>query len=175
MDRSPTFYVTDRVTDGICFLREQYGHDWYNHVDLDTLLMTDARKCILGQLERHRTGAGNGFYQALHRLGITHSDADGMGFTVESVSRFADWGPLTDEWKRRIRNLRETYRSAPETPEREPVVWVDLTAHTTNGPVSFPLVAGISYRDGILSFEDEDGRLFYVPNVTHWTTDASEV
>lgn len=170
-------HVTDRVTEGVCFVREHYGHDWFNHVDTDTLLMTDARNCILGQLEKHKMGAGNGFYQALNRLGLSHTDADDMGFTIESVDRGNEWEPLTYEWKRRIRNLRESYRNAPEvlTPEREPVVWVDLTAHTTSGPVSFPLVAGINFKDDILSFENEDGRLFYVPNVTHWTTDASEV
>jgi hypothetical protein len=170
--------VAVAVSKGVKFVCENYGHDWYNHVDPDTLRMMDARNCILGQLESHKMGAGNGFYQALNRLGISQIDADEMGFTIESLSRECEWEPLTNEWKRRIRNMRETFADQHivevDEHEPEPYVNIHLVFKDTLEPHEFVKVRGAAFRDGLLTFEDEAERIFYVPNVLYWFNVAGE-
>jgi hypothetical protein len=58
--------------------------------------------------------------------------------------------------------------------KKEPTVWVDLTVHQKTGQHIFQHVAGIKYNDGVLTFEDEDGRLYFVPDVSFWFTDAAD-
>lgn len=64
---------------------------------------------------------------------------------------------------------RELYAMAGHEPN------VDLSAHLAGGTVlDFTAVRGISIKDGTLTFEDNNGRLYFVPGVAYWTTDASD-
>lgn len=57
----------------------------------------------------------------------------------------------------------------------EPDPYVHLTVTKTDGNVVlFAHVRGIKFNDGMLTFEDEDERLYYVPNVSHWFNEYSE-
>jgi hypothetical protein len=58
--------------------------------------------------------------------------------------------------------------------EREP--YVDLTAHVGEKSLAFMAVSGIRIdaKTKALTFEDRDGRLFFVPNVDWWSTDACD-
>jgi hypothetical protein len=58
--------------------------------------------------------------------------------------------------------------------EREP--YVDLTAHVGEKSLNFMEVSGIRIdaKTKALTFENRDGRLFFVPNVDWWSTDACD-
>lgn len=42
--------VKGRVQKGLVFLREKYGEDWVEHIDMKTLTLSDGDCCVLGQV-----------------------------------------------------------------------------------------------------------------------------
>jgi hypothetical protein len=53
---------------------------------------------------------------------------------------------------------------------------VDLSVHVDESgkPLTFQRVRGVKYADNVLTFESDNGSLFFVPNVKYWVSDASD-
>jgi hypothetical protein len=123
-ERSPAMIALDksvkeRVQQGIEFLREEYGEDWVDHIDMKTLCLSDGSCCVLGQLEPIYVGvpeyaeegyelyAEEGYELAVNRFGWDSSDtmheAVGRGFLDGENVTFHD---LQREWERVIPNER---------------------------------------------------------------------
>lgn len=69
----------ERVARGAAFLAERFP-DWREYVDSDSLVMTSARLCVLGQLGYKHPEFSGGFWAALHDLEKSKSWAMENGF-----------------------------------------------------------------------------------------------
>lgn len=73
--------------------------------------------------------------------------------------------PSLAPWERELYNLAR--------PEPEP--YVDLTVTLSDfRQVSLTHVRGISHKDGEVTCEDEQGILYFVPNVLYWQTEVCD-
>jgi hypothetical protein len=63
--------VKERVQKGILFLREEYGEDWVEHIDLRALSLDDGASCVLGQVHLVMMGGEGwgGYADAVEHFG----------------------------------------------------------------------------------------------------------
>lgn len=88
--------VKARVLKGLEVLREQYGEDWVEHIDVADLDLSSASRCILGQLEPLKGNEDDHYSEALTRINAdvaVHPDAYGF-----DSSEMATYTELTEAW-----------------------------------------------------------------------------
>lgn len=92
-----TLPVEIRVKQGMALLDEKHGPDWVWRINLDTLVMSHACQCVLGQLYPKEEQLG-GYWGAKRALGLEHHETIGYGFMCDGN----EWGALTPAWKAAI-------------------------------------------------------------------------
>lgn len=113
--------VKRRVLNGIGLLQEQFGGDWAEMIDLDTLNLSDSRSCVLGQLF---DGANVSDEQAA----AWHDSKLGRAWSIPR-ERAADFLNGLDGYQRGIAILDGPLTSDIDGPERfgfnEQQLWVE--------------------------------------------------
>jgi hypothetical protein len=118
--------VLERVKRGIALLDKEYGHDWPNKINLDTLDLTKYHSCVLGQLYadaeptkeqlaawQHGIEYGydpdSGYYKGVAIIdgALLHkqSQAD-HGFTEGRTEDNGFWSTLQKTWQQEINRLQ---------------------------------------------------------------------
>lgn len=72
-----------RINDGIEFLEERYGPDWYRLLDPDKLQMDATCQCVFGQLE-------GDYDEACLSFGLSNDDACDLGFNAYVSESYVD-------------------------------------------------------------------------------------
>lgn len=94
--------VLNRVLKGIEILKEEYGDDWVDKINLDTLRLSSGISCVLGQLN------GGDFCKGISKFQIQGFDmgrgGEQFGFTAFRFS--SEYDILDRVWKREIEHLR---------------------------------------------------------------------
>lgn len=94
---------------------DQKRHNWWNRIDLDTLDVSSACKCVLGQEFEKNVNLFylDGFDAARFAEKLSWQELISMGFTIPAMS-YLEWGlemekfaQLTNEWKEAITLRRE--------------------------------------------------------------------
>lgn len=132
-ERSPEMVALDeqikqRVLLGMDFLRRTYGEDWVDHITLETLDLTSASACVLGQVhpayyncEHEDDGykwSNSGYDEATAMFEeLRGDDGESLGFTTYWSDEDGDgpaWKLLQAAWeevipdeKRRVERKRQ--------------------------------------------------------------------
>lgn len=93
------------IRKGTALLDARYPK-WYQWIDLDTLDLRSARRCVLGQILRHIAGHGWGYGAMTQTLGIATS-AHLHGFDIRIGEDLNAYHALTKAWTRAIKRRRE--------------------------------------------------------------------
>lgn len=88
--------VRANVLNGIEVLKKEYGEDWVDKIDLDTLHLASATSCVLGQLYGEY-GAGK------RKIGLSENEAKESGFNIGAGARY---DVLDAAWIREIGYIR---------------------------------------------------------------------
>lgn len=83
--------VLARVKRGIALLEEQYGEDYADYIDFDTLDLQFTDRCVLGQVY-------GGYDRGEERLGLTTQSSIEHGFWAEGDDKDDHWEELTRAW-----------------------------------------------------------------------------
>jgi hypothetical protein len=86
----------EAVSFGVALL-DEHAPDWASAIDVDTLVMSEGNRCVLGQLF-------GGYTYGCDRLGIYEDTPERCGFNATGQK---PWQPLQDEWTRVIRLRQE--------------------------------------------------------------------
>jgi hypothetical protein len=86
--------IVANVERGMQFLDERISN-WIDAIDIDSLLLSSCKKCILGQLFNH-------FYDGVYHLHITFPPSS-LGFNIVSGT-YAD---LTKVWQEALKKRKE--------------------------------------------------------------------
>lgn len=101
MDRK----VLNRVLAGIEILKEEYGDDWVDKINLDTLRLCNAHQCVLGQIGASIDG-GN-YHGQIGRLKTKFGDEIGAGYEHGFAAMDnTQYAALDRVWPREITRLR---------------------------------------------------------------------
>ncbi len=105
----------EEVAEGIEFLNDEVP-DWWTLIDLDTLDLSSADVCVLGQVFAARadeTGLASGYHYVLNQYENMHYAVTSMGFCAGTKHNAIYGGTCSDEyddlnaeWARVITNLR---------------------------------------------------------------------
>lgn len=126
-ERSPALQELDKqikenVQRGLVFLREKYGEDWVDHINLETLELTASDRCVLGQVHPHYYSTneyGDDGYDAAKQEFAFSDYGRSYGFAVgEESLPYSEhgkaWQILQKAWEdvipdeqRRVRRKRE--------------------------------------------------------------------
>lgn len=88
--------VKERVQRGIDLLREKYGRDWVDKIDMETFDISNGSVCVLGQVY-------GGYMRGCNMLGISDSNST-YGFTINKLD-VVRWEELQTEWMDRFRAM----------------------------------------------------------------------
>lgn len=125
--------VSERVARGCMFLDEKYGDGWWNRVDMDTLNMKDAHRCVLTQVMDDGSWPWserivNAFdtSAAKNAVKVAEDEAIARGFTITSFDDSVtimtgirkEFMQLEWEWRKVLRTLqpKPTLRQRLATP-----------------------------------------------------------
>jgi hypothetical protein len=94
--------IKENVLRGLDFLRTTYGEDWVDHINLETLQLSDSSSCVLGQVHPayHGGTSSSGYHDAIDRYRETLGEhGTEHGFYVRN-----GWKRLQARWEKEIKN-----------------------------------------------------------------------
>lgn len=98
-----------RVERGAVWLDAIYP-EWWTHLDLGTLQLSNCCRCVLGQVFRTDED-DNGYDLIADNLGVTLGWIIGRGFALDPTSN-KSWNDLDDAWIAEIKRRWESGASA---------------------------------------------------------------
>lgn len=96
--------VLDHVLNGIEALKEKYGDDWVEMIDLDYLSLRSAARCVLGQIAYKAKGGD--YFSLIGSFGGERRAAH-YGFSIENYDDDYQWVTLTETWKQEIQRIKD--------------------------------------------------------------------
>jgi hypothetical protein len=69
--------IRERVLRGLHVLKEKWGADFADHIDLDTLDLAETDACVLGQLYANAEPSGDQWDAYMHETGMIRPQDDG--------------------------------------------------------------------------------------------------
>jgi len=92
--------IEARLNTSETMMDAHYPPNWRSRLNLDTLDVSDDRRCPVAQLDK--SGTWEHGYQALLARGVSFDQLAGLYVEPAATSRF-DYRRLTTAWKKRIR------------------------------------------------------------------------
>lgn len=95
----------------VLYLEQEFGKEWFNHIELDKLDMEDANFCVVGQLTKVRNPDSNCIVFFIKKCGDTKSYSDTV-FDSAAIagSVYYNREALTKRWTEIIQALKDDFK-----------------------------------------------------------------